>query len=179
MESSHVLTSTQAFRGPVFAVRTDRVRLSDGHEARMDVVEHAGSVGIVACPQPGELVLVRQYRHAVGRSLWEIPAGSMDAGESPAAAALRELAEETGYRGASAREIASIYPTPGYCSELLHVMHVEGVSPGTQSLDEDERIEVAVMPIARLRDMAASGEIGDAKTLLALLWFCAGVPLLP
>lgn len=178
MESSHVLTSTQAFRGPVFAVRTDRVRLPDGHETRVDVVEHTGSVGIVACPKPGEVVLVRQYRHAVGRALWEIPAGSMDAGETPAAAALRELAEETGYRGTSAREIAKMYPTPGYCSELLHVMHVEGAAPGAQSLDEDERIEVAVVPFARLRDMAASGEIIDAKTLLAFLWLCAGVPLL-
>ncbi len=178
MESSHVLTSTPAFRGPVFAVRTDRVRLPDGHETRVDVVEHTGSVGIVACPQSGELVLVRQYRHAVGQALWEIPAGSMDAGETPTAAALRELAEETGYRGTSAREVAQVYPTPGYCSELLHLMHVESVTPGTQSLDEDERIEVAVMPIARLCDMAASGEITDAKTLLAFLWLCAGVPLL-
>lgn len=179
MESSRVLTSTQAFRGPVFAVRTDRVRLPDGHESRVDVVEHAGSVGIVACPQPGELVLVRQYRHAVGQTLWEIPAGSMDTGETPAAAALRELAEETGYRGTDAREVARLYPTPGYCSELLHVMYVESVTPGVQSLDEDERIEAAVMPLARLRGMAASGEIVDAKTLLAFLWLCAGVPLLP
>jgi len=178
MESWQVLNSTQPFRGPVFAVRTDRLRLPDGHEARVDVVEHAGSVSIVACPNPGELLLVRQYRHAVGAALWEIPAGSMDAGEEVAAAALRELAEETGYRAKSAREIARIHPTPGYCNELLHVVLAEDLTPGSQSLDEDERIEVRAMPIARLRGMAASGQITDAKTLLAFLWMSAGVQLL-
>lgn len=178
METPRILTSEPVFRGPVFAVRTDRLRLSDGHEARVDVVEHAGSVGILACPKPGEVVMVRQYRHAVGRELWEIPAGSIDAGEDPAAAALRELAEETGYRGERAREIARIYPTPGYCDELLYLMFVEGAVSGAQSLDDDERIEAVCMPVARLREMAASGEILDAKTLLAFLWLCAGVRLL-
>ena len=178
MESLQVLRSTEAFRGPVFAVRTDRLRLPDGHEAQVDVVEHAGSVGIVACPNPGEVLLVRQYRHAVGQTLWEIPAGSIDAGEDPIAAALRELAEETGYRAKRAREIARLYPTPGYCSELLHLVLVEQLTPGAQSLDEDERIEVCAMPTVRLHDMAASGEITDAKTLLAFLWLGAGVRLL-
>jgi ADP-ribose pyrophosphatase len=171
MESKpQVISSVEQFRGRVFSVRSDEIAFEDGERARLDIVEHGGSYAVVALPEPNKIVLVRQYRHAAGRELWEIPAGTAEPGEGIVNGALRELAEETGYRAASARHIYTFYMTPGFCDEVMHVIVAENLQPGMQALDEDERIVVQTFTIEETDSLLASGEICDIKTLFALMW---------
>ena len=162
--------SDRIFEGRVFNVRVDRVRYSDGAEHRVDVVEHRGSFTVLAMPSPGEVVLVRQYRHPIGKALWELPAGTAEPGEDPLEGASRELREETGYRAERLRSLGSLYATPGFCTEIMHFFAAEGLEAGEQMLDEDERIEVATFTREEAWRLVAAREIGDMKTVLALLW---------
>jgi ADP-ribose pyrophosphatase len=165
-----VISSRERFVGRVFRVRTDEIVFPDGGDARLDIVEHRGSYAIVATPAPDTIVLVRQYRHAVGRELWEIPAGTAEPGEGLLEGALRELAEETGYRAAAARLLGSFYVTPGFCDEIMHLVHANELTPGETNLDEDERIVVQNFTIDEMRQLVRKGEIADAKTLISWMW---------
>jgi len=168
-QQPEVLGSTPIFKGRVFSVKQDTVRFPEGRETKLDIIEHPGSFGIVALPTPDEIVLVRQYRHAAGAYMWEIPAGTAEPGEPLIAGAKRELAEETGYRCARIRELMpGLYMTPGYCNERLALYLAEDLTPGETSFDEDEDIEVRIFPIAEVHVMVQRGEIQDAKTVLAL-----------
>ncbi|HVS45294.1 MAG TPA: NUDIX hydrolase [Verrucomicrobiae bacterium] len=158
------------FKGRVFNLRSDEVRWNDGAVERLDIVEHRGSVAIVALTADGALVLVRQYRHAAARFLWEIPAGVVEPSETPIDGARRELAEETGYRAGRVRALGGCYVTPGYCDEFLQFVLAEDLTAGHQNLDQDERIAVACFSPAQALAMTARGEIADAKTLLAIAW---------
>jgi ADP-ribose pyrophosphatase len=169
-ELPEVIASEPAFAGRIFDVRRDTVRFADGREQRLDIVAHAGSFAILACPDPSHLVLVRQYRHPARAWLWELPAGKAESGESPLEGAARELAEETGYRAARLREVAAFYTTPGFCDELLHLVLAEALTAGERHLDADEEIEVRIVAFDEAKAMAGRGELRDAKTLLALLW---------
>src|SRR5581483_6343967 len=132
-KAPEIVTSTPIFSGRVFSVRQEVVRFSDGREATLDVIAHRGSFGILAFVSPHEIVLVRQYRHAVGEWLWEIPAGTAEPGEAAGEGARRELAEETGYRCERIRQLGhSFYVTPGYCNERLSLFLAEGLTPGEQ-----------------------------------------------
>jgi ADP-ribose pyrophosphatase len=173
-EVPQTIDSARVFEGRVFNVRVDRVRYSDGAEHRLDIVEHPGSVVILASPAPEQLVLVRQYRHPAGRLLWELPAGTAEPGELPAAGAARELAEETGYRAGRIRAIGSLFMTPGFCDEIMHFFYAEELQAGPQSLDDDERIEVMTFTREAAWRLVASGDIADVKTVLALLWMPSG-----
>jgi ADP-ribose pyrophosphatase len=165
-----VISSQERFKGRVFRVRTDEVRWNDGKTARLDIIEHPGSYAVIATPSDREIVLVRQYRHAIGRSIWEIPAGTAEPGESIIDGALRELAEETGYRAARARNLGTFFMTPGFCDEVLHVIHADQLTAGMQQLDDDERIDVQSFTIEEADGLVVSGEICDAKTLISLMW---------
>ena len=165
-----VISSEERFVGRVFRVRTDEIVFPDGGDARLDIVEHRGSYAIIATPAPDTLVLVRQYRHAVGRELWEIPAGTAEPGEGLLEGALRELAEETGYRAAAARLLGSFYMTPGFCNEIMHLVHADELTPGETSFDEDERIVVQNFTIDEIQQLVRNGEIADAKTLISWMW---------
>ncbi|HEY5340279.1 MAG TPA: NUDIX hydrolase [Candidatus Aquilonibacter sp.] len=165
-----VISSYERFEGRVFRVRSDELEFEDGATARVDVVEHRGSYAVIATPSKDEIVLVRQYRHPVGRSLWEIPAGAAEPGEGIVEGALRELAEETGYRAGSARKLGTFAMTPGFCDEVMHMVHADALQPGVQALDDDERIVVQTFTIQEAESLLARGEIADAKTLLALMW---------
>lgn len=165
-----VVSSHTAFSGRVFTVRIDEVAYDDGAQHRVDVVAHGASFGILATPRPGELVLVRQYRHAIGRALWELPAGTAEPDEDPMEGAARELREETGYRAGRLRALGSLYTTPGFCDEIMHVFHADELAAGEQALDEDERIEVATFTAQDAWRLVAQGEIADFKTVLALYW---------
>jgi ADP-ribose pyrophosphatase len=173
-ELPKTIESIPVFKGRVFGVRTDRVRFPDGAEHRLDIVEHPGSVVILAAPEPDRLVLVRQYRHPAGRYLWELPAGTAEPGEDPAAGAARELAEETGFRAGRLRHIGSLLMTPGFCDEIMHFFYAEELQAGPQSLDEDERIDYRIFTREAAWRLVAEGEIGDVKTVLALLWMVSG-----
>lgn len=169
-ELAQVLGSRTVFEGRVFRVRIDELRYADGTTHRCDVVAHGPSFAVIALPSSNEIVLVRQYRHPARSMLWEIPAGTANANEPPRDGALRELAEETGYRAGRIRPLWSAYVTPGFCDEVVHLFVAEDLTPGEQSLDEDERIEVATVPLEQALQMVDAGEVVDVKTLLALQW---------
>ncbi len=166
-----VISSIPRFSGRIFRVRTDEVRYPDGATHAVDIVQHGASAAIVAATDADEIVLVRQYRHALGREVWEIPAGRAEPGESAAHCAARELTEETGYTAASMRPLGGVAMTPGFCDEVIYFFYATALSAGKQSLDEDERIKVESYPLERARRLIEIGEIADAKTVIALQWF--------
>ncbi|MHB8152440.1 MAG: NUDIX hydrolase [Bacillati bacterium] len=168
-----VLASIPIFSGRVFSVRTDEVRGPDGRTMKLDIVGHRGSYGIIATADAG-IVLVRQYRHPLRRMLWEIPAGTAERDEEMVSGALRELAEETGFHARRIRPLGWLAMTPGFCDEVLHFFWADDLQAGTQSLDEDEAIEVGVFSRKDARRLLHAGEIIDAKTVLALQWLERG-----
>lgn len=174
-EKPTVLESHPVFRGKIFGVRTDIVAFA-GRRHQLDIVEHGGSIAILATPTPGRVLLVRQYRHAARAELWEIPAGVAEPGEDPREGALRELREETGYAAGSMERIVSAFPTPGFCDERLHLFHATQLQPGAQSLDEDEAIEVREFGLDEALGMQASGAVADLKTFASLLWLAGTQP---
>ena len=158
------------YEGRVLNVRVDDVVLPNGRTSKFEIVEHNGGVCIIAQPQSDTIVLVRQYRPATGRTLLEVPAGKLEAGEDPAACAERELLEETGYRCRRLRRLWSFFTAPGFCSELLHMFVAEGLAAGTPQPEANESIEVEVMPVKDAWAMVERGELPDAKTQIALAW---------
>ena len=173
-EAPTVVSSQEVFKGRVFSVRVDTIVSEDGRQHRLDIVEHPGSFAIVAVPQAGQIVLVHQYRHATGQALWEIPAGTAEQGEDYELGARRELREETGYTADSLELLCSAYPTPGFCTERVHIYAAYGLHSGPQQLEEDERIVVRTFSLDEAWSMQASGQIIDMKTLVALLWLDSG-----
>jgi ADP-ribose pyrophosphatase len=169
-EAPTVLTSKQIFKGRVFSVRVDTIVDGDGKERTLDIVQHPGSFAIAALPQPDRIVLVHQYRYAAGQALWEIPAGTAEPDEDCEAGARRELREETGYSADDFELLCAAYPTPGFCTERVHVYAARGLHTGPQELEEDERIEVRIFTFEEARSMQASRQIVDMKTIVALLW---------
>jgi ADP-ribose pyrophosphatase len=134
-----------------------------------EVVEHPGAVVVVAADTAGGIVLVRQVREAVRRELLELPAGTLGPGEDPFTAAKRELREETGYGGGAWRAGPRVFSAPGFCTELMHLFFARGVEPGERAPEEDEAIEVVVVPAGRVEGLLP--EIEDAKTLVGLLLY--------
>ena len=170
MSEFRTRASSEKFHGRKIVVRVDEVQYPDGKLHEVEVVGHAGAVVIIAQPEPGQVVLVHQYRHATGRSLWEIPAGTMEAGENPATTAARELAEETGYRAKRLRKVWTAYSAPGFCEELLHFFIAEDLTPGETSFDEGEDIETRVFAVHEAWEMVKRNELPDAKTQIALAY---------
>lgn len=168
--SAERLETTRVFQGSVFDVDRDRVRMPNGREVTVDVVRHVKSVVLVPVPEPGHVILIRQYRHAVSRWLWEFPAGSIDPGEQPETAARRECHEEIGQVPDTIVRLAALVPTPGYCDEEMLFFRVSGLSvpEETATLDEDEDIEPRTFSIPEAREMVRRGEIVDMKTVVGL-----------
>ena len=167
--SEEVIESRRVYQGRVIEVRVDTVRLPGGRTATRDVVEHHGAVAIVSVTDEGKIVLVRQFRLPAGKDLLEIPAGSLDAGESPAEAAQRELREETGQRAQSLRRLAGFYVAPGYSSEYIDVFVAEGLSDDRLEADEDEDLAVELYTLDEALGLIDSGAIEDAKSIIGLL----------
>ena len=168
--TSEVLSSDRAFSGTVFDVDRDHVRMPNGRALTVDVVRHARSVVLLPVPEPGQIVLVRQYRYAINRWLWEAPAGSVDQGEEPEAAARRECHEEIGLVPETIVRVAALFPTPGYCDEEMIFYRLSSlVTPAEPAaVDEDEDIEARTFMLAEARDMVRRGEIVDMKTIVGL-----------
>lgn len=169
-----VLSSKTVFEGRRLRVKVDRVREPGGVEAEREVACHPGSVVVMPILPGGDVLLVRQFRYAAGQSLWELVAGGIDAGETPRHAAIRELAEETGYSARRWRRVLKFYPSPGVLNEVMHLFEARGVTPGVARLEADERIEVKSFSVRELRKMAYTGRIKDGKTLIGLLWMVDG-----
>ncbi len=176
MTTSKPIVPTQirkAFQGRIFTVSVESITLPRGHHLDAEIIRHPGSVVLVPFTDGGEIVLVRQYRHAIARWVWELPAGSLKPGEEPATAAARECQEEIGLIPAALEPLASLLPTPGYCDEEMHFFRATGLrAPGSDDTaavqDEDEDIDAQPFPIDAIRAMIASGEIIDMKTVAAL-----------
>lgn len=164
-----MLSSKKIYEGKIINLRVDTVALPDGRTGTREVVEYAGAVAVVPVNQKGELLLVRQYRHAVGKTLLEIPAGKLEPGEGPAVGARRELLEETGCEAGQLTRLISFYSTPGFTTEELHLFLATGLKLKEQDLDEDEFIDVVPVPFARALEMIWSGEICDAKSVAGIL----------
>ncbi len=164
-----LIESQVLYRGRVVTLRIDTVRLPNGRIARREIVEHHGAVAIVPLLDSETVLLIRQYRQAVGEVLLEIPAGTLEPGESPEACAQRELEEETGYRAGQMRKLFSQYLAPGYSQEVLHVYLAESLQPTRQQLDEDELTELVPTPLHQIADMILEGTIKDSKTIAGLL----------
>lgn len=162
------------FAGRLLHVFDDTVRLPSGKEARREVVEHPGAVTVVARADDGRVVLVRQWRHAVGRALWELPAGTREHGEDPADTARRELTEETGYGASQWSELGHGPVSPGYSSEQIWFFAAGGLVAGDSTPDIDELLDVELFDAPQLAALARRGEV-DLKTLAGLA--LAGVRL--
>jgi ADP-ribose pyrophosphatase len=170
MKDAETLDSERVYTGKVFSVDRDRVTLPHGRTVTMDVVRHSKSVVIAPIPEPGKIVLIRQFRYPLNRVLWEVPAGSVDEGELPEHAARRECHEEIGLVPQTVVRLAALYPTPGYCDEEMIFFRVSGLEEPTEPahVDEDEDIEARTFEIREAREMVRRGEIVDMKTVVAL-----------
>ena len=162
----------EVYRGRIFTLAVDRVTLPSGHVATMEVVRHPGSVVLLPMPAPGRLILIRQYRYALDRFIWELPAGSLKAGEDPRLGAARECDEEIGLVPGTLEELGELYPTPGFCDEWMKFYRCTALGPpapdSTARQDDDEVIEPATFDVDEVRAMIARGEIIDMKTVAGL-----------
>lgn len=160
----------QIHRGRVVDLGLERVRLPTGVEVELEVVRHAGAAGVVALDEQARVVLIRQFRHAAGGYLWEMPAGVLHPGEAPEVCARRELAEEVGLTAGRLELLLTMLPTPGYSDERIHLFLGRELGPATQARDHDEVIErVERVPLGDAVAMVRRGEVPDGKTALALL----------
>lgn len=168
-----VESSRRVFAGRVFSAVVDRVRLPHGVTVDMEVVRHPPSVVLIPVEADERIVLVRQYRHAVNRWLWELPAGSVEAGESVEAAASRECAEEIGRRPGSVEPLGTFYPSPGFCDEAMVFFRLTGLrAPGPDDpdarQDPDEQLEIRRFTRDELQALIRHGEILDMKTIVGM-----------
>ncbi|MCL6595616.1 MAG: NUDIX hydrolase [Firmicutes bacterium] len=159
------------FEGRIVRLHVDRVRLPDGREGEREVVDHPGAVAILPITAQGRVVLVWQYRQAAGRAVLEIPAGKLSPGESPAACARRELAEETGMRARRLRAVGRFLPSPGFSGEWLHLYVATGLVPGPPRPDPDEWLAAVEATPEEVDLLLARGRLEDLKTLAALAWW--------
>lgn len=170
---ARILSSRTVYRGPVFSVSTDYVAEPGGVRARRDIIHHSGSVVVLAVDDrknPPRLLLERQYRHAAGDYLWELPAGRIDPGEAELKAAKRELLEETGYTASSWRRILRFYASPGFVAETMSVYLATGLHAGAAQPEEDEIIYKRMLSLPAALRMVMNGTIRDAKTISSILW---------
>ncbi|MBI3405650.1 MAG: NUDIX hydrolase [Acidobacteria bacterium] len=166
-----VLESKIIFEGKVFGVRQDRVIEPGGIEVTRDVVTHPGSVVVLPVFPNGDFLLIRQYRHSVGEFLWELVAGRIEAGESPRAAARRELLEETGFRARKFRWLMDLFPTPGFVNERMVFYAAEGLQSGPAQPEADEKIISKRFTPVQLEKMMRRGALRDAKSIAGILYF--------
>jgi ADP-ribose pyrophosphatase len=162
--------SEQVYRGHFLDVRRDQVRLPDGSLAQREHVVHPGAVMVVPLLDDGRLVVERQWRHPLARVMLEFPAGKLETGEAPFACAVRELAEETGYRATEWARAGILHNAIAYSNEGIEVWFARGLSLGERHLDVGEFLDVEAMSEEALNQLAQRGDLTDAKTLIGLLW---------
>jgi ADP-ribose pyrophosphatase len=156
------------YQGSFFVLNNEQVVLPNGHETELEVMHHPGAAAVIAVDTDARVCLLRQYRHAAGDWLWEIPAGKRDGNEEPASTAVRELQEEAGITAQSWTPLGYIYTTPGFCDEQIHLYLAQGLSHVSHAREAAEVMEVHWLPLVEIEALAARGEITDGKTLCAL-----------
>lgn len=166
-----LISSHEVFRSKIFCVTEDLAIDPDGFEIRRCIVQHPGAAVMLPVDDDGRILLVRQYRLPARSYLWELPAGRIDPGETPLAAARRELREETGYRARKWKKLLAFYPSPGYVGEKMTVFVATGLTTGAAAPMDDERIRVRWFPPSELEARIAANRIVDAKTIAAILFY--------
>jgi len=170
---ARLVSSTEVYRGPAFWVTTDYVLEPSGVRVRRDVVRHTGSVVIMPVkegkPEP-QVLLVRQYRHAAQRHLWELCAGRVDPGENHLVAAKRELLEETGYSARRWKRVLRFWASPGFVAETMAIYLATGLQAGAAQPEDDEVIQTRFFPLGQAVQLVMTGKILDGKTICGLLW---------
>lgn len=172
-KSARVLSSKLVYRGPAFWVTSEQVLEPTGVKTLREVVRHTGSIVVLATDDRRAepvVLLERQYRHAASSFLWELPAGRIDKGEKPLPAAKRELLEETGYTARSWKRILHFFASPGFVAEPMTLYWARGLRAGTAEPEDDEVIEIHMVPLSRAVQMVVRGTIQDAKTIAGILW---------
>ncbi len=169
------LSSRRGYDGKWVHVRVDEVRLPSGRTATRETVEHPGAVAIVPVTREGNVLLLRQGHHPIGRVLLGLPAGTLEPDEAPVDCARRELEEETGYRAGALIELVSFYTSPGYTNERMTIFRADDCVPGNGAIDPDELIRLTSVPLAEIHRLVMPGpdQIEEAKTLIGLLLLLA------
>lgn len=157
------------YRGKIVNLRVDNAELPDGTTALREVIEHPGGVCVAALTEKEELLFVEQFRYPYMETVLELPAGKLEYGEDPFEAGKRELLEETGAAAKNYRDLGKLYPTPGYCGEIIHMYLAENLTFSEQHLDEDEFLEVRRIPLEQAFQMVMRNEIRDSKTQVGIL----------
>lgn len=168
-EEAKRLARRELWKGSVGRFGEEDIELPNGRRITLAVLQHPGACAVVPLLDDGRVVMVRQYRYAVHKTLWEIPAGKIDPGEPIDQCAHRELEEETGYKTTQLISLGSIFMTPGFCDERIHLYLARQLRPGKQALEQNELLECVTMRFQEALAMAESGEIDDAKTAVALM----------
>lgn len=168
-DDAKTLSRREIWTGSVGKFDEHDIELPDGRSFTLGVLAHPGASAVVPLLDDRRVLLLRQYRYAVRQTLWEVPAGKLDPGETPEAGAVRELEEETGYVADSLVSLGSVFVTPGYSDERIHLYLARGLREGTRAHAPDESIHCTELPLERAIRMAEEGEIADAKTVIALL----------
>ncbi len=168
MMTAKVNHSRTQYRGRVFTLEKENVTLDNGVTTDLDVIHHPGAAAMVPLTGDNKVVLLRQYRHAVRQEIWEIPAGTLEAGETPQTCAAREIEEETGYAAATLVRLGTIIPVPGYSDETITLFLCTGLTLKQQKLDADEQITVSPVPFDEAITMIRDGRIQDAKSIAGL-----------
>lgn len=177
-QKAKLLSSKLAYKGNIFSVYTDHVLEPGGIRGYRDIVRHNGSVVVLAVdesldPTDPLIVVERQYRHAAGQFLLELPAGKLDKGETPLAGAKREMIEETGYTAKKWKKLVRFYPSPGFVGEWMEIYLATQITEGAAQPEDDELIEVRMMPLSTLMAMIRAGKIHDGKTIIGILTYAA------
>ena len=163
-----VKNTSEIYKGRIFNFVTEALILPNGRDTEIAFIRHPGSIAVVPLMDNHSVVMELQYRHPVGEYLFEIPAGTLEPGESPLDCAQRELIEETGFRAQEFIKLGKIHIIPAYSDEEIHVFIANGLTPAKQDLDPDEIIEVVTYPLERAIQMIAEGKITDALTILSI-----------
>ena len=170
-----LLSSTRLYSGRIVNLDLDSVRFPDDSVGQLEILRHPGASAVVPFLDPPRdadprVVLIRQFRHAADGFIWEVPAGRLDAGESPETCARRELEEETGLRARQVERLTTIHTTPGFTDERIHLFLAEGLEPGAEHREADEFMELQTLRWSEVLRLVESGEIVDGKTLVSLLF---------
>jgi ADP-ribose pyrophosphatase len=169
MPEEPTIATELIYSGRILNLRVDTVRLPGGETTRREIVEHAAAVALVALDGEQNVLLVRQFRKPVGSDLLELPAGCVNPGELPEAAARRELQEETGFLPGMLEPLANFYTAPGFSNELMYLYLATNLTPARLPADADESIDVVRLPLGEIPELISSGSVADAKTLVGLL----------
>ena len=165
------ITSKKIFEGKIINVRIDEVELCNGERASREVVEHSGAVAIIPLINKEKIFMVKQFRKPLDKELLELPAGKLESGEDPKDCALRELEEEIGYRAGSIKKLISIYTSPGFADEIIHIFIAKDLVKTMTSRDQDEFMDIFEINLMDTPNMILQGEITDAKTIAGLLTY--------